>query len=198
MPRTKWNLAAMFHPIWAYVHRDPMGCWQMARQGHPHMPTSYLACLCQDKTRRAGIESSSRGNRSVEYTGQNLAFIFFFTLTSQKFTAAQVLSGHVTIRFHHFVKQMVLPILGLSRSMGIHLDLNETSSYTNPANFTRVPITLCVVFKMTINWLLWHFHCAAIFPELGLAGKVIVRRFALMINIGFFHLEVERLITFLS
>lgn len=49
--------------MWAYVHRDPMGSWQMARHGHTQMPTSYLAHLCQDKTHEAGMESSSWGNK---------------------------------------------------------------------------------------------------------------------------------------
>lgn len=49
--------------MWAYVHRDPMGSWQMARQCHTQMPTSYLWHLCQDKTHEAGIESSSWKNK---------------------------------------------------------------------------------------------------------------------------------------
>lgn len=52
-------------PMWAYVHRDPMGGWQMARHYHTQMPTSYLSHLCQDKTHwsRHGIKQSGKQGR---------------------------------------------------------------------------------------------------------------------------------------
>lgn len=60
-----WRLSLPTHvlPMWAYVHRDPMGSWQMARHCHTQMPTSYLSHLCQDKTHEVGMESNIWGNK---------------------------------------------------------------------------------------------------------------------------------------
>lgn len=71
--------------MWAYIHRDPMGSWQMARHGHTQMPTSYLSHLCQDKTHEAGMESSSRGNKMWEmHEGETYSFTWQGNLKTKK------------------------------------------------------------------------------------------------------------------
>lgn len=66
-------------PMWAYVHGDPMGSWQMAGRCHTQMPTSYLSHLCQDKTHETGlnstagcIESEEKCRRYEKHTGVSL------------------------------------------------------------------------------------------------------------------------------
>lgn len=65
IPQTKLETICLpvFLPMWAYVHRDPMGSWQMARHCHTQMPTSYLEHLCQDKTHEAGIGIKQLGEQ---------------------------------------------------------------------------------------------------------------------------------------
>lgn len=57
--KSRDSLPSHVLPMWAYVHRDPMGSWQMASYCHTQMPTSYLSRCCQDKTHEAGMGSRS-------------------------------------------------------------------------------------------------------------------------------------------
>ncbi len=81
-------------PMWAYVHRDPMGSWQMARHWNTQMPTSYLAHLCQDKTHEAGRVLGERNmGRKTEERNTHSYTMIKMCLISKTLISSFAMSG---------------------------------------------------------------------------------------------------------